>query len=41
METAPDPRGLLIIPFMTVIGTLAAMIPAWLIQKKDVVRSLE
>lgn len=40
METAPDPRGLLIIPFMTVIGTLAAMIPAWLIQKKDVVRNL-
>lgn len=40
METAPDPRGLLIIPFMTVIGTLAAMIPAWLIQKKDVVGNL-
>lgn len=37
METAPDPRGLLIIPFMTAVGTLAALIPAWLIQRKDVV----
>lgn len=40
METAPDPRGLLIIPFMTVVGTLAALIPAWLIQRKDVVGNL-
>lgn len=40
METAPDPRGLLIIPFMTVLGTLTAMIPAWIIQKKDVVGNL-
>ena len=40
METAPDPRGLLIIPFMTAVGTLAALIPAWLIQRKDVVGDL-
>ena len=40
METAPDTRGLLIIPFMTVVGTLAALIPAWLIQRKDVAGNL-
>lgn len=40
METVPDTRGLLIIPFMTVVGTLAALIPAWLIQRKDVAGNL-
>ncbi len=35
MDTAVDPRGLLIIPLLTVVGTLAALVPAGVIARKD------
>lgn len=36
LETAPDWRGLLTIPVMTILGTLAGLIPAGMIGRKDV-----
>ncbi len=36
MDTAPVPEGLLIIPVMTIAGTLAGLIPARMIRNKDI-----
>ena len=36
MDMAPDVRGLFVIPVLLIAGTAAAILPAWLIAKKDV-----
>ncbi len=40
MTTAPEPKGLLVIPLMTLIGTAAGIIPAGMIRSRDISRYL-